>query len=192
MLTSTASTRAPRALAIITAESPTPPHPWTATHWSAATRPWATTARYAVANRQPRDAAATKETASGSPTTLASARGTATCSANDPGSVKPGCSWSGHTWEFPVRQSSQRPHPRTNGTVTRSPTTRLATSGPTATTVPAYSCPGTWGSATCSCPRQACQSDRQTPVAATATTTPSAGHTGSSTSATVGSTPGAV
>jgi hypothetical protein len=36
-----------------------------------------------------------------------------------------------------------------------------------------------FGSATGSCPFQACQSDRQTPVAPTAMTTPSAGQAGS-------------
>ena len=43
--TSTATTRAPRAVAIITADSPTPPQPWTATRRPAATRPCETTAR---------------------------------------------------------------------------------------------------------------------------------------------------
>ena len=188
-LTSTATTRAPRALAIITAERPTPPAPCTATHWSAPTWPCATRARNAVANRQPSDAAATKDTSSGRSTTLASARGTATRSANDPGSVKPGWSWSGQTWASPARQCAHSPQPRTNGTVTRSPTDHRVTRGPTAAIVPAYSWPGTCGSDTGSCPRHACQSERHTPVAATATTTPSAGHPGSGTSATAGSSP---
>ena len=43
--TSTATTRAPAAAAIITADSPTPPHPWTATHSPARTRPTCSTAR---------------------------------------------------------------------------------------------------------------------------------------------------
>ena len=52
--TSTATTRAPAATATITADSPTPPQPCTATHSPGRTRPCCTTARYAVANRQPR------------------------------------------------------------------------------------------------------------------------------------------
>ena len=44
-LMSTATTRAPAATAIITAESPTPPQPWTATHSPGRTRPCDTTAR---------------------------------------------------------------------------------------------------------------------------------------------------
>jgi hypothetical protein len=56
--TSTATTRAPAATAIITADSPTPPHPYTATHSPGRTRPWVTTARKAVAKRQPSVAAA--------------------------------------------------------------------------------------------------------------------------------------
>jgi hypothetical protein len=43
--TSTATTIASMAAAICTAESPTPPHPCTATHWPGRTRPWWTTAR---------------------------------------------------------------------------------------------------------------------------------------------------
>ena len=55
------------------------------------------TARYAVANRQPSEAAVTKSTDSGSRTRLVSAAWIATFSANDPGPVKPGWVWSGHT-----------------------------------------------------------------------------------------------
>ena len=63
---STAITRAPEAAAIITAESPTPPQPWTATHSPGATRPCATTARNAVAKRQPSEAAVPYDSSSGS------------------------------------------------------------------------------------------------------------------------------
>jgi hypothetical protein len=42
------------------------------------------------------------------------------------------------------------------------------------------------GSATGSCPFQACQSDRHTPLAPTAITTPSAGQAGSATRVTSG------
>ena len=63
-LTSTAITRAPSPAAIITAESPTPPHPKTATVSPLRTRPCCTTARKAVVVRQPSAAACTCETAS--------------------------------------------------------------------------------------------------------------------------------
>jgi hypothetical protein len=142
-----------------------------------------------VANRQPRQAAVTKSTDAGSATRFASAACTATSSANDPGPVNPGWVCRGHTCASPARQNSHRPHPHTNGTVTRSPARHRVTSGPAAATTPANSCPPMCGSATGSCPRQACQSDRHTPVAPTAMTTPSAGQTGSAISATDGMTP---
>ena len=104
--TSTASTRTPRAAPIITADSPTPPQPCTASQ-SPATRPCAVTARNAVANRQPRQAAVTKSTSAGSATRLASAACTATSSANEPGPVNPGWVCRGHTWASPARQCSQ-------------------------------------------------------------------------------------
>ena len=75
--------------------------------------------RYAVANRQPSPAATAKLTSSGSGTTLKSANGSATYSANDPGPLKPGCHWWGQTCEAPDRHTAQSPHPQTNGTVTR-------------------------------------------------------------------------
>src|SRR4051794_22169037 len=188
--TSTATTRAPRAAAIIVAASPTPPHPKIATHSPGATRPCAVTARYAVANRQPRPAAVTKSSASGSGTTLKSARGTATNSANEPQPVKPGWYWSSHPWGAPARQVAHRPHAQTNGTVTRSPTVTRRTDAPTSATTPANSCPGTCGSAIVgSWPTQPCQSLRQRPVARTATTTPSLGHDGAGTSSTAGAAP---
>ncbi len=56
--TSTAITRAPDAAATITADRPTPPQPWTATHSPGVTRPWTVTARNDVAKRQPSAAAA--------------------------------------------------------------------------------------------------------------------------------------
>lgn len=81
---STATTRAPAAAAIITAESPTPPQPYTDTHSPAATRPRATTARNAVAKRQPRPAAVAYESSSGTATRFTSAWSRATYSAKDP------------------------------------------------------------------------------------------------------------
>ncbi len=184
--TSTATTRAPRAAPIITADSPTPPQPCTASHSPARTRPCAVTARKAVANRQPRLAAATKSSASGSATRLVSAAWTATSSAKEPGPVNPGCVCRGHTWTSPARQYSHRPHPQTNGTVTRSPVRQRVTCGPACATTPASSCPPMCGSTTGSCPFQACQSDRHTPLAPTAITTPSAGQAGSATRVTSG------
>ncbi len=50
-------------LAIMMADSPTPPQPCTATHWPPAIRPWSTTARNEVTKRQPRLAAVTKSIA---------------------------------------------------------------------------------------------------------------------------------
>ena len=137
--TSTATTRAPSAAATITAESPTPPQPWTATQSPLLTRPWVTSARNAVASRQPSDAAVTTSRPSGSRTRLVSAARRATSSANDPGPVKPGWVWSGHTWVSPTAHHSQRPQPQTNGTVTRSPTAQRRTARPTVATVPASS-----------------------------------------------------
>ncbi len=147
------------------------------------------TARNAVANRQPRQAAVTKLTSPGSATRLASAACTATSSANEPGPVNPGWVWSGHTWASPARQNSHRPQPQANGTVTRSPGRHRVTSGPAAATSPANSCPPMCGSTTGSWPFQACQSDRHTPVAPTVMTTPSAGQAGSGTSVSTGVAP---
>ena len=187
--TSTATTRAPSAAPIITADKPKPPQPCTASQSPARTRPCAVTARKAVANRQPRHAAATKSTASGSATRFVSAAWTATSSANEPGPVNPGWVCSGHTCAWPDRQYSQRPQPQTNGTVTRSPARQRVTCGPACAMTPASSCPPMCGSATGSCPFQACQSDRHTPLAPTAMTTPSGGQAGSATSASSGMIP---
>ena len=187
--TSTATTRAPSAAPISTADSPTPPQPCTASQSSAPSRPCVTSARYAVANRHPSEAAVTRSRSSGSRTRLMSAACTATSSANEPGPVKPGWVWSGQTWLSPPRQYSQRPQPQTNGTVTRSPTDQRSTSGPTSATWPASSWPGTCGSGTGSWPAQACQSERHTPVAPTRTTTPSSGQTGSGQVRSTGSSP---
>ena len=147
------------------------------------------TARNAVANRQPRQAAVTKSTSAGSATRLASAACTATSSANEPGPVNPGWVCRGHTWASPARQCSQLPQPQANGTVTRSPARHPVTPDPAATTTPANSCPPMCGSTTGSWPFQACQSDRHTPVAPTAMTTPSAGQSGSATCVSTGAAP---
>jgi hypothetical protein len=187
--TSIATTRAPRAAPIITADSPTPPQPCTASQSPARIRPCAVTARKAVANRQPRHAAATKSTASGTATRFMSAACTATRSANDPGPVNPGWVCRGHTWASPARQYSHRPQPHTNGTVTRSPARQPVTSGPVCAITPASSWPPMCGRSTGSCPFQACQSDRHTPLAPTAMTTPSGGQAGSATCASSGITP---
>ena len=74
------------------AERPTPPQPWTATHWPGAVRPWTTTARQAVVNRHPKLAAATASTSSGNGTRLWLAWRIITRSANEPQWVNPGCS----------------------------------------------------------------------------------------------------
>ncbi len=87
---STATTLAPIAEAIIVAESPTPPQPWTATHSPGRTRAWSTMALNEVTNRQPRLAAVAKSSVSGSRTRLVSAKSIATYSANEPQAVKPG------------------------------------------------------------------------------------------------------
>ena len=118
---STAMTRAPRAEATITADRPTPPHPYTATHSPGWTRPCTVTARKAVAKRQPSDAAATKSRASGRCTMLKSAAGIATSSANEPAMVKPGCNCWGQICASPETHHEHRPQPQTNGAVTRSP-----------------------------------------------------------------------
>ena len=136
---STATTRPPSARAIITVLSPTPPAPTTVTHSPSVRRARPTRARYAVANRHPRLAAVAKSIDSGMATRLVSAACSATYSAKDPQWVKPGCCWSGHTWAFPARHHSHRPHPQTNGTVTRSPTVHRPTPSPTSTTTPASS-----------------------------------------------------
>ena len=142
-----------------------------------------------MANRQPRPAAATKSTASGTGTRFASAAWIATSSAKDPGPVKPGWVCRGQIWASPATQYSHRPQPHTKGTVTRSPTRHRVTSGPVCATVPASSWPPMCGSATGSCPFQACQSDRHTPLAPTAITTPSGGQLGSATCVSSGMTP---
>ena len=127
-------------------------------------------------------AAVTKSSSSGSRTRLKSAAPIATCSANEPAWVNPGWVCSGQTCACPDRHHSQRPQPTTNGTVTRSPTATFETRRPAPAITPANSWPGTCGSDTGSCPRQACQSDRQTPVARTSMTTPSREQSGRATS----------
>ena len=102
------------------------------------------------------------------------------------GPGEPGLALVGADLCFAARQCSHAPQPSTKGTVTRSPTDHRRTCSPTAATTPANSCPGMCGSATASWPRQACQSERHTPVARTSTTTPSAGHRGGGTSTTSG------
>ena len=186
---STAITLAPSATPIMTADRPRPPHPCTASQSPPARRPCTVSARYAVANRQPSDAAVTKSTDPGNATRFRSAAWIATRSAKEPGPVKPGWVWCGQTCASPARQYSHVPHPHTNGTVTRSPGRHRVTPAPTSATTPASSCPGMCGSATGSWPRHACQSDRHTPVARTASTTPPSGQPGAGTSVTVGSEP---
>ena len=137
--TSTATTRAPEAAAIITAERPTPPQPCTATHSPAATRPCWTTARYAVANRQPSEAAVPKDISSGMATRFTSAWSSATNSANEPQCVKPGWVCRSHTCWSPAAQDGQLPQAHTKGTVTRSPARQPFTEAPTASTTPASS-----------------------------------------------------
>ena len=61
-------------------------------------------ARKAVANRQPRQAAVTKLTESGSATRFTSAAWMATRSAKDPGPVNPGWVCHGQTCASPARQ----------------------------------------------------------------------------------------
>ena len=140
--------------------------------------------------RQPRLAASTKPSDSGSRTRLRSARGSATSSANEPQAVKPGWKSASQICVHPWRHGSQRPQPQQNGTVTRSPTWNPRTSRPAATTSPASSWPGTCGSEIAgSWPIQPCQSLRQTPVARTATTTPSSGGSGSGTASMTGGSP---
>ena len=96
--------------------------------------------------------------------------------------MKPGWKSTSQICVQPWRHGSQRPQPQQNGTVTRSPAANPRTSGPAAATTPASSWPGTCGSEIAgSWPIQPCQSLRQTPVARTATTTPSAGGSGSGT-----------
>ncbi len=131
-----------------TADNPTPPHPITSSHCSGARSLCTVSAWKAVANRQPRAAAVTKSTPSGSRTRLKSAARTTTRSANDPGWVNPGWVWSGQTCACPVTHHEHRPHPFTKGAVTRSPTAKPLTSGPTLVTTPANSWPGTMGSGT--------------------------------------------
>ena len=81
------------------------------------------------------------------------------------------------------------PQPLTKGTVTRSPIFQLLTSLPTASTNPASSWPGTWGSLiSASWPTQPCQSLRHTPVAMTLTTTACGSGVGSGTVTSFGAT----
>ena len=174
-----------RPTAIWTADSPTPPQPCTATHSPGRTRPTCTTARNAVAYRQPSAAAVARSSSSGTATRFTSAASRATNSASEPQWVNPGWVWRAHTWCSPAAHCAHRPQALTNGTVTRSPTRQRRTPAPTAATVPASSCPGTCGRTTSgSCPCQACQSLRQIPLAPTRTTTPSGAGSGDGTSRT--------
>src|SRR5699024_3082296 len=127
---------------------------------------------------------------SGRTTMLCSASTTTTRAAQAPGRSKPGWRCCGHTCGAPSRHCAQRPQARMNGAVTRSPTAKPATSSPTSATTPANSWPGMCGSCTeSSCPCQACQSLRHTPVACTAITAPRGGHEGSGTSTIAGADP---
>ena len=187
---STATTLAPSALAIMIADSPTPPQPCTATHSPGRTLPWSTTARKAVVKRQPRLAAVANSIVSGTETRLVSAKSIATYSANEPQAVKPGWNCCSQTWWLPLWHSKQVPQPQTKGEVTRSPSRQRVTRAPTAVTVPASSWPGTCGRwMSGSCPCQPCQSLRQRPVASTFTTTPPGAGDGSSSRRMVGATP---
>ena len=175
--TSTATTRAPSAFAIITADRPTPPQPCTATHWPA--DDLAVGDDRAVRRREP--AAQGRRGHEGDGVGQADHVGVRARDGHPlrerPGQREARLRWSGQTWASPapaVLAAAAPEHERHGHPVADRPA--ASRRGPTATTVPAYSCPGMWGSATGSCPRQACQSDRQTPVAATSTTTPSAGH----------------
>ena len=87
---SIATTRAPAAAAIITAASPTPPHPWTATHSPARTPACTCSAAHAVMKRHPSEAASTSLSSAGTATRFRSARGIATNDANEPQAVNPG------------------------------------------------------------------------------------------------------
>ena len=180
---STATTRAPAATAIITAARPTPPQPCTATHSPACTarvdvqrgprrhEAAAQRRRLDVAQRighrdevqvRPRQRDVLRERTPGreaglevavADLGLAQAARFADAAAAAEGH--------GHA-------VAERDHPRT--------------AGPTSATTPHSSWPGTWGSTIDgSWPIQPCQSLRQTPVARTATTTPSSAQTGSAT-----------
>lgn len=140
---STATTLAPAAAAIITADRPTPPQPCTATHSPGATRPRCATARNAVANRQPSEAAVAKVIPSGIATRFTSAWSRATYWAKEPQWVKPGWVWRSQTCWSPAAQVGQVPQAHTNGTVTRSPGCQSVTRVPTVSTTPASSWPGT-------------------------------------------------
>ena len=121
-LRSTATTRAPRARAIITALSPTPPAP-TTRHPLARPHPGPADQR-AVRRGEPAAQARprwrSRRLGHGDQVGVGGVQGDH--SANDPQWVKPGCCWSGQTWASPARHHSHRPQPQTNGTVTRSPT----------------------------------------------------------------------
>ena len=119
--TSTATTRAPGDAAIITAESPTPPQPNTATHSRrdpplVDDRPVGSGEPAAEA-RGGREVELVRE-----PDEVESRGGVATSSANEPQWVKPGWTWLSQTCWSPARHGAQTPQAHTNGTVTRSPT----------------------------------------------------------------------
>src|SRR5699024_2863989 len=91
----------------------------------------------------------------------------------------------------PARQARQSPHVTKGCRITRSPTSTLLTAEPISTTVPAFSCPSTYGSRTpllsAHCPSTMCSSVRHTPAAFTSTSTSKGPSTpGSETSSIVG------
>ena len=100
--TSTATTRRPGRDRDLTADSPTPPQPCTATHSPGRTRPCWTTARKAVANRQPRPAAVAKVEIVRDGDEVDVGRVERDDSASEPQWVNPGWVWASQTWWSPA------------------------------------------------------------------------------------------
>ena len=99
---------------------------------------------HAVRNTRGRAAACGKSRPAGWGTPLAARA--VTYSRQPPSKVSPRIPYSRHSGSFPDRHALHRPHERPGATTTRSPAAIPVTPGPSASTSPATSQPGTIGS----------------------------------------------
>ena len=178
---------------------PTPPQPTTATVLPGVTRALLTTAPTPVGTQQPISAAwgigvgISMGTQPISGTTAYSAkqatlpmwwmRCSPLCSRCVPSIILgPVAMWLSQTWDCPCRQEWQRPQAGTKDSTTCWPGRTDVTPGPTASTVPAPSCPSTTGMAMGASPCIKWRSLRQMPAAPIFTNTSPAWGASKSTS----------
>ena len=180
---------------------PTPPQPNTTARSPGRTAAVLKTAPTPVIAAHPISAATSRSVPSGSST--ACVAGTTTCSAKHavamkwprsrprarsrelPSGMRWRCDPISHRAGEPEAHARQRPHAVTHASATASPTRGASTPGPTASTMPAPSCPSTIGRSYVQVPSMTWRSERQTPAAAMRTRTSPACGSASSTSSTL-------